>query len=154
MFRNIVVSFVLGVVTGMLIGAFAFRVFDVTRVSAVLLDLRLEVRLFLWVLATNSAAFTALYLISQYSRGYAIVFIYIYGVLAGLLAASYGVAGFISMIPHGTLELYVMSRVVNMAAGTVTVRYVVITALIIVVAALIEAFVDTRIMYAISLLTA
>lgn len=41
-----------------------------------------------------------------------------------------------------------------MAAGTTTVRYVVITALIIVVAALIEAFIDTRIMYALSLLTA
>ena len=97
----------------MLIGVFAFRVFDVTRVSAVLLDLRFEVRLFLWVLATNSVAFTALYLISQYSRGYAIVFIYIYSVLAGLLAASYGVAGFVSTILHGTLELHVMSRVVN-----------------------------------------
>ncbi len=155
MFRSIVVSFVLGVMAGLLLGGgLVFRVFDVVRASTVLLSMGFEVRLFLWVLETNSAAFTALYLISQYSRSYAIVFIYMYGVLTGLLTAPYGVAGLASMIPHGALELYTMSRVVKMASKITTTECVVITAVVIVIAALIEAFVDTRIMYVLSLLTA
>ncbi|WP_243676358.1 hypothetical protein [Vulcanisaeta distributa] len=153
MFKNIVTSFVLGVMMGLLLGGLVFKAFDAVRVPAVLLSMSFEVRLFLWVLVTNSAAFAALYLISQYSRGYVIVFIYVYGVLAGLLTTPYGIAGLVSMIPHGTLELYAMDRVVRMASETITVRYVVATAMVIAVAAFIEAFVDVRIMYVLSLLT-
>ncbi|WP_243679134.1 hypothetical protein [Vulcanisaeta distributa] len=154
MFKNIVTFFVLGVMTGLLLGGLVFKAFDVVRVSAVLLSISFEVRLFLWVLVTNSAAFAALYLISQYSRGgYVTIFIYVYGVLAGLLTTPYGIAGLVSMIPHGTLELYAMGRVVRMTSETITVRCVVITAMVIAVAAFIEAFVDVRIMYVLSLLT-